>query len=164
MKTQTLFYILLLLILCGCQPIQPSDSPTLIADPTQTSTPRWMEYERALSKAVVNTSDGLCEWEILGKSELKVYVWAECRVREPIGSAGSVPAVIQLAKNGEIEEVIIPRDGMDYSIDVQALFPYEIQEKVFNPTFDGPTAEEHIDERLKTNGPPLIVIDGIPLP
>jgi hypothetical protein len=164
MKLRIIILIAFMVALFGCKPASSSNIPDPINYPTQTSTPRWVMYERALSKAVVKTSDGLCEWEILGMSELKVYVWAECRVREPIGSAGSVPAVIQLAKNGEIEEVIVPRDGMDYSIDVQALFPYEIQEKVFNPTFDGPAAEAHIDERLKTNGPPFIVIDGTPLP
>ena len=164
MKTQTLIFIVLLIALCGCQPIQLANSPTTISSPTQTSVPRWMIYERALSKAVVGTSNGLCEWEIYGKSEHEVYVWAECRVREPIGSAGSVPAVIRLAENGEIENVIIPRDGTDYPIDVRALFPADIQEKIFNQTFNGPAAEAHIDERLKTGGPPLIAIAGTALP
>jgi hypothetical protein len=164
MKFLMIFVIIFTIFIFGCQPVLSVNNSTPIASPTQTSIPRWMAYERALSKAVVNTSDGLCEWKILGKSEQEVYVWTECRVREPIGSAGSVPAVIRLAKNGEIEQVIIPRDGMDYSADVQSMFPVGIQEKIFNPTFNGPAAEAHIDERLKTNGPPLIVVDGTPLP
>ena len=164
MKTQTLFYILLLLILCGCQPIQPSDSPTLIADPTQTSTPRWMEYERALSKAVVNTDDALCEWEILGTSGDEVYVWTLCKVKEPIGTAGSGPVVIQLGEGGKIEKVSLPRDGNFYPKDIQVLFPQDIQNKISHLAFNSEDAENHIDERLVSKGPPLIAIEGTSLP
>lgn len=149
------------MFLPGCQPAQPDPTPTTA--PTSTSTPpRWMEYEKALAKAVVNTEDALCEWEILGTSGNEVYVWALCKVKAPIGSAGSVPAVIKLAENRKIEEVIIPRDGSYYPVDVKALFPADIQEQIFNPTFDGPAAEKHIDERLKTNGPPFIALQETP--
>ncbi len=123
-----------------------------------------MEYERALSKAVVQTEDGLCEWEILGVSGNEVYVWADCRVREPIGTTGSVPAVIRLGENGEIENTTIPRDGNLYVIDVQNFFPVEIQDMISHPKVDGSAAEKHLDERLIDGGPPLIVIDEIPLP
>jgi len=150
--------------LCGCQPQTFPNTPTIPVLPTETSQPRWMLYERALSKAVVNQDDGLCEWEILGKSGNEVYVWAECRVMEPIGTAGSGPAVIYLGENGGIEKVTIPRDGNYNPVDIQALFPTDIQEKVFHSSFDGPAADRHIDERLKSNGPPIIVLSGTPLP
>lgn len=164
MKTQILSYILLLLILCGCQSIQPSSSPTLISAPTQTSIPRWQEYERALSKAVVNTDDALCEWEILGTSGDEVYVWTLCKVTDPIGTAGSGPVVIQLEEGGKIEKVILPRDGNFYPKDIQVLFPQEIQNKIPHLTFNSENAEKHIDERLVSKGPPLIAIEGDSLP
>ncbi len=165
MKKQLLLYIVLLLVLPGCQPAQPAPTPTLTAAPTPTSIPpHWMEYEKALAKAVVNTEEALCEWRILGQAEQEVYVWALCKVKAPIGSAGSVPAVIKLAENGEIEEVIIPRDGSYYPVDVRALFPSDIQEQVFHPALEGWAAGEHIAERLKTNGPPLIALQETPLP
>lgn len=164
MKHQTIIFLIFLVVLNGCRSEQPSIIPAQSIIPTQTSTPRWKIYEKALSKAVVNTNDGLCEWEILGNSGNEVYVWALCKVKEPIGTAGSVPAVIRLAQTGEIEKVDIPKDGNFYSQDIQALFPVEIQEKVFLSTFDGPAAEKHIDKRLKSNEPPMIEISGIPLP
>jgi hypothetical protein len=123
-----------------------------------------MIYEKALSSAIVKTDDGLCEWEILGKAGNEVYVWALCKVRDPIGTAGSVPAVIQLGKNGEIEKIVFPRDGANYPKDIRELFPLDIQEEIFSLKFDGPAAEKHINERLISGDPPLIVIDEIPLP
>lgn len=165
MKLQTNIFMVILIALCGCQPGGSSNTPTLPVVPIQTSVPRWKIYERALAKAVVNKDDGLCEWEILGESGNEVYVWALCKVREPIGSAGSVPAVIQLGENGEIDQVIIPRDGNYYPVDVQALFPAEIQARgLSNSPFNGALAENHIDERMKSNGPPFIAISGTPLP
>jgi hypothetical protein len=112
----------------------------------------------------VNTDDGLCEWEILGNLGNEIYVWALCKVREPIGTAGSVPAVIKLGESGEIEKITIPRDGNFYSSDIQTLFPTDIQKKVFRSQFNGPEAEKHIDERLESNDPPLIAISGTPMP
>jgi len=164
LKLQTIFLMQLLITLTGCKPGPTYQAPTLSVVPTPTSLPRWMIYERALSKAIVNTDDGLCEWEIWGKSSHEVYVWALCKVREPIGTAGSVPAIIQLGENGEIEKVIIPRNGVDYPIDIREMFPPDVQEKIFAFVFDGPKAEEHIDERMRSNGPPLIELSGIPLP
>ena len=87
-------------------------------------------YEDALLKATVRNEDGLCEWEIMGVSNKQVYVWALCKVRGPVGTAMSVPAVIYLEENGVIEKVVIPRDG-HYGEDIIALFPPEIQNKIF---------------------------------
>lgn len=162
------FYWMLLFVLftlCGCQRAQPS--PTITAAPTATSEPRWRSYEKALAKAVVAEEDGLCEWEILGTSANEVYVWADCKVRGPIETAGSGPAVIYLGESNEIEKVSLPRDGISfYSKDIRDLFPVDVQEKIFNPGYNvnAEKAMKHIDERLKSNGPPLISISGTPLP
>ena len=164
LKLQSIIIIPFLIALLGCNPVPSYPEPTSSIPPTPTSLPRWMIYERALSKAIVNKEDGLCEWEIWGKSNHEVYVWALCKVREPIGTAGSVPAVIHLGENGEIDNVVIPRDGEYYPKDIREMFPQDIQEKIFAFVFDGPKAENHIKERLLSNGPPLIDISGIHLP
>jgi hypothetical protein len=164
MKTLPLLFIVLLIILFGCQSVHPFNSPTLTAVLTQPSIPRWMEYEKALSKAVVNTDDAFCEWEILGTSGDEVYVWTLCKVKEPIGTAGSGPVVIQLGDGGKIEKVTLPRDGNFYPQDIQILFPKDIQNKIFHSAFNVEDAEKHIDERLINNGPPLIAIEETPLP
>jgi len=140
-----------------------SGNPAPIPEPTPTSVPRWVLYEQALSQAIL-PSEGLCEWEILGVAAREVYVFTLCKVRAPIGSAAFGPAVIYLAENGSIEKVTIPRDGTYYGVDIEALFPADIRDKAYQPDMDGPKAEAHIMERLKTNGPPLIALAGTPLP
>jgi hypothetical protein len=60
--------------------------------------------------------------------------------------------------------VVIPRDGNFYPKDIQAMFPADVQKKVFHSDFNGLEAEKHINERLKSDLPPLIVISGTPLP
>ena len=119
----------------GCQPRSVNRASTFTDVPNPTSLPRWMIYEKALSSAIVKTDDGLCEWEILGKAGNEVYVWALCKVRDPIGTAGSVPAVIQFGKNGEIEKIVFPRDGANYPKDIRELFPLDIQEEIFSLKF-----------------------------
>ena len=164
LKPQTIILMLLMISTFGCKPGQPFQAAIQSVTPTPTSVPRWMIYERALSKAIVNTDDGLCEWEIWGKSSDEVYVWAECKVRESIGTAGSGPALIKLGENGEIEKVVLPRDGEMYPKDIREMFPPGFQEKIFPSEFDGPKAMKHIDERTLSNGPPLIELSGTPLP
>jgi hypothetical protein len=119
-----------------------------------------------LSKAVIKADTGLCEWEIWGQSGKEVYVWALCIDTQGVGTAGSSPAVIYLGKNGQIEKVTIPRDGVAYGKDIQSLFPPEVRAKVYvgYKIFDGPAAEKHIEERMVSHGPPLIATSGIVLP
>jgi hypothetical protein len=164
MKSRTIIILLLLITLFGCILSPSNNVPISSIVPTPTSLPRWIIYERVLAKAIVNTYDGLCEWEIWGKSGSEIYVWALCKVREPIGTAGSMPAVIYLSENGEIDEVVLPRDGENYPKDIREMFPLDIQDKIFAFEFDGPEAENHINERLLSNGLPLIVISGSLIP
>lgn len=67
-------------------------------------------------------------------------------MRDPIGIAGSVPAVIQSGTNGEIEKVVLPRAGENYSQDIGELFPMSAQEKIFSLNFNGLAAEKHINK------------------
>jgi hypothetical protein len=57
------------------QPIIPMITPDAI------QVKRWKEYENALAKSILSflpPKEVLCEWEILGRSEQEVYVWATC--------------------------------------------------------------------------------------
>lgn len=147
------------------QTLHPTATP---APPTAILThdtlPRWKQYESALAKAILPKEyRGLCEWEILGRQKNEVYVWAIC-ASSPAGAKGSVPAVIILGDDGNIQEVKIPGDGMDYSRDIRKLFPPEIQGKVFD--FHSHLATEESFEKRFTDRtlPPQIVISGTPLP
>ncbi|GAP09471.1 hypothetical protein BECAL_00615 [Bellilinea caldifistulae] len=153
----------------------PVNSAVPSQTPVQTSTYRWVEYEEALAKVLLagaypseSESEGLCEWSILGHNEQEVYVWALCQVASTAsGTASSVPVVIKLSPDGRIEEVVIPRDGTDYGLDIQNLFPSDVQERINNLAsyFDVKAAMEHIALRREDRTiPPIIVEAGTPLP
>jgi len=172
LKIKTVILALLLINLCGCRSEvnTPSPTPTDSPTPTATNTPRWMMYEAALLKATVRKEDGVCEWVILGKTNTEVYVYTLCQLRGPIGTAMSVPAVIYLGENGDIQEVTIPRDGVFYPQDIRALFPTDIQRKIFSHDFGEIVKTNdtgHLQARLNANNKgtaPLITVLGTPMP
>ncbi len=164
MNPLKIILIVILAGLSGCQLLSPTITSEPSIAPTITSLPRWWIYETALSQAILQKPDGLCEWLILGKSNNEVYVLTECKARGPIGTAGYAPAVIYLAGNGEIDKVAIPRDSPYYNSDIRSLFPSDLWDKIFGFSLDGDQAEKHIDERMTSNGPPLIALSGTPLP
>lgn len=145
----------LLFLLSACKPEVSATLPNT----------RWIEYENALSDAIVHEK-GMCEWEILGHVGQEVYVWAVCQIESSKqGTAGSVPAVIYLAANGNIEKVVLPRDGVDYSTDIKNLFPSDVQTLINSNSFDAKKAMEHIEARRQDSSVlPMIVEAGVTLP
>ena len=81
-----------------------------------------------------------------------------------IGSAASVPAVIYLGNNGNIEKVQVPDDGTQYGIDIRKMFPKELHDKIFGQSVGIDEMWSHIELRQKNPEPPLIVLSGVPLP
>ena len=126
---------------------------------------KWMKYERALAVEILQTSDAICEWEILGQSNQEVYVWAICQITNlEIGSAASVPVVIYLGNDGSIEKVQIPGDGTQYGIDIRKIFPPELQEQIITQSVRIDEMWSHIQSRHKNPEPPLIVLSGVSFP
>jgi hypothetical protein len=143
---------------------------SVVITDSPTEPPRWKMYEAALLKATVRKEDGVCEWVILGATKTEVYVYTICQLRNPPQTAMSVPAVVYLGENGEIQEVTIPRDGVFYPQDIKALFPLDIQKKILTLDF-GETVRtndtDHLQARLKAGSDglaPLIVVLGTPMP
>jgi hypothetical protein len=192
MKLRTIIVNLLLASQCSCIPPKnvstlPSLNPDVIphwvnyetalsqailgstgglpeATSRLTQSPRWMLYEAALSKAVVFAEDGLCEWEIWGVSGNEVYGWALCTQIDGGRTSRSVPIVIYLGDDGQIEKAIAPRPG-HYGEDVSRLFPVQVQGKINAHGFDATAAAKHIVERMQNPGiPPIIVQMNITLP
>jgi hypothetical protein len=111
------------------------------------------------------SGNGLCEWEIWGQTDQEVYGWAECQDKSSDqGSAASVPVVIYLGADKKIQSVVIPRDGAYYAIDVQKLFPRDVQKRILANAFDGTAAMKHIALRRVENTPPLIAQSETGLP
>lgn len=137
--------------------------------------PRWMIYQQALAVALIGPDtvpshrpeEGLCEWEIYGQAQDKVYLWALCQdAGSSQGTAASAPAIITLDGNGNIQKVESPRAALGNFI---SLFPPELRPHVQQGTpgftFDPQAALAHIDRRrANLDIPPLIVLAGQSLP
>lgn len=147
-------------------PALPKDVKAYIpSDPAQLE--RWQEYETALAKKLMPQyprDTVLCEWELMGKSEQKINVWAICltTVTSPeIGiyyfPAASVPAVIDLDASGGVQSVEIPEYGENYIADFWKLVP----DSVWNQ-FPGVFAmEKHLHwRRTHPAEPPLVVLNA----
>lgn len=109
------------------QPIVPLITPDAI------QVARWKEYQAELAKLVLSEAgdifpdyeSALCEWDILGRSDQEVYVWAEC-----IGpnAAGRKPAVVYLEADGLIRKVrVAGYKGLFFDL---GWFPADVREKI----------------------------------
>ncbi len=154
------------------QPIVPFITPDSI------QVERWKEYEDALARTLLSfrpPEEVICEWELLGRSEQKVYVWAVCTNIISSGtsldgteifSSPSIPAVIHLGEDGSVQNVEIPGAGSDYARDISQMFPPDVQ-KEFNRYHFGRAREmlEHAAwRRTHPEEPPLIVLSATPMP
>ena len=86
-----------------------------------------------LGKAFVNDAKAWCEFEVWGREENALFVWALCEARS--GTAASTPAVVGI-KDDKAIGIKIPRDGANYSWDVKALFPEAVQNRIMRQEFD----------------------------
>jgi len=155
------------------QPIIPMITPDAI------QVERWKEYEDALARTLLSflpREEVICEWDILGRSDQKVYVWAVCTNiissgTSPISgteifSSPSIPAVIHLGEDGSVQSVEIPGAGSYYARDISRMFPPDVQEE-FNRYHFGRAREmlEHAAwRRTHPEEPPLIVLSVTPMP
>jgi len=176
-----LYILILVLVLSGCStgnvaspatPFEGTPSPTRTqAAPTITPTvpevvPEWSQVEVALSRSILGTIDGKCEWEVWGWLKQKVYVWAVCQAAPGPGStAASVPAVVWVRQDQSIQNVEIPGDGTNYAVSIWRLFPPAVQDKVFAHSFDVEAAEKHLKARWDdpTLAPIMYLRAGDPL-
>ena len=155
------------------QPVIPMITPDAI------QVERWREYEDALARTILSflpPEEVICEWEILGRSEQEVYVWALCTSIISLGttldgtetfSSSSTPAVIHLREDGSVQSVEKPGSGSKRIPNILKMFPPDVQEKFENYHFGRAGAE--IGERLvwrrtHPDEPPLIVLSATPMP
>jgi hypothetical protein len=147
--------------------LEPTQPPVPLLTPDAIQVERWREYQTELAKLVLSDSgvanpiyaDALCEWDILGRSEQEVYVWAVCG---NFNSGGRRPAVIYLEIDGTIQKVIAAGfKGLSYNLD---LFPADVQEKINLYSFGDGRADEmetHLKYRLThPEEPPLVVLNA----
>jgi predicted small lipoprotein YifL len=135
--------------------------------------PRWKYWERALGDILngpsgnthpdLSQDHGRCEWDIYGRSDTDVYVWAYCELyQKGLGvTASSGPAIVRLAQDGSISEVISPED----TAGMRTLVPADIWLRITKRDFDVAGAQKDIGLRLADPTlPPLIIQQGVQLP
>jgi hypothetical protein len=126
---------------------------------------RWKEYEDALAKrflAYLPQEEVICEWEILGRSDQEIYVWAICMGTIGIGTLAD-PAVIQLGIDGSAEDVKIPRGGSNYASDIREMFPPDAEKRYFDGLINFQGLTDHLRWRREhPEEPPLIVLLVMP--
>jgi|GEM_PF-1317564 len=161
--------------------ITPSPLPTepfvpiITLDANQAG--RWREYEDSLARNLLpdlSPEDVLCEWEILGQTDMEMYIWAKCMSVNSIATtskgtaiflSSSTPAVVHLGIDGTIQNVEVPGAGSDYAHDIRELFPLDVQERIFNDLINYRRLSEHIEKRrMYPEEPPLIVLSSTPTP
>lgn len=160
-------------------PVPPTFTPTVVAImptplPTQPPFPmitpdaiqveRWREIEKELAKNILPTfpiDSVICEWDILGRSEQKVYVYAICA---SVAGSDRFPVVIHFRADGTIQNVEIPGRALEWFPDINRMFPLEIQEKFsFYSAFSIRYTEilNHLRYRFDhPEEPPLIVLSA----
>lgn len=112
----------------------PTLPPPPILTPDAIQVERWQEYQRELIKALLfqyppELHDlGLCEWDILGRSKQKLYVWVLCGL--PGGGGADIPAVIHINTDGSIQNVEVPSRGSTWEANLNKLFPADVREKL----------------------------------
>ncbi len=115
--------------------VTPSPEPTqppfpILVTPNAIQVERWREYQSALAEkfipALYPIEIVLCEWNILGQAEQKLYVWAVCIAP---GYEAMRPAAIYLREDGFIQKVEAPIYGSTWNSDLQRMFPEDVREK-----------------------------------
>jgi len=133
----------------------------------------WKEYEATIAKELlswVSAGERLCEWILLGISDLEDYIWIVCMEKpEPDGhyAVVSVPAKVCLGVDGKVLEIKIPEAGMNYGPSIRRMFPEDVQEKIFHfqEWLDVEQLKTHLIYRFEHPGtPPLIVLSATPMP
>ncbi|MFZ5908649.1 MAG: hypothetical protein ACOYYU_01380 [Chloroflexota bacterium] len=133
--------------------VTPSPLPTQpvfpVITPDAAQVERWKEYEDALAKTFFSylpPAEVVCEWVILGRANLEVYVYAYCAgIYSSDPSQASIPAVIHIGIDGSVQSVKIPGAGSDYGPDIRRMFPKDVQDKIFGQS----TFLQELTDRLR---------------
>ncbi len=158
--------------------VMPTQPPIPIITPDAIQVERWKEYQTELAKLVLAQHSSqeipfneaaLCEWDILGRSNQEVYVWAMCSAP---GSGSTKPAVIHLELDGSIQKVQVPFHGSGWESAIQKLFPADVREKIdlyFNlSSLNSGRVEElrmHLGyRRTHPEVPPLTILSAMSTP
>ena len=145
-------------------PTQSTQSVIPVITPEPMEVERWIEYQTALASSFLSylpPEAVICEWEILGRSSKKVYVWAICIEASSVGSLEGL-AVIHIAEDGYVYTAETAGiGGMGFPSDIERLFPLDVQERYYSGLIHFQELVDHLRWRQKhREEPPLIVLSA----
>jgi hypothetical protein len=142
----------------------PTQPPVIVITPDAIQVERWREYQTELAMSLLPKEipeKVLCEWSILGQTNLEVYVTAVC-----LGNGRAfAPAVLYLDADGFVQNVKAVKPGSSFSLNVQQLFPPNVQTMINSEGISiiYEQLSRHLDWRLiHTEEPPLIILNTVP--
>ncbi len=145
-------------------PTQPTIA-VITPDPIQVE--RWKEYQTELAKSLLSflpPETVLCEWEILGRSNQEVYMWAVCDSNT--GKHGADTAVVvHLDENGAVQNVERPGSGSQRIPNMLRMFPPDIYLIITNNLMNYHQLTVHLDWRIEhPDVPPLVILSANQMP
>jgi len=156
----------------------PTNPMIPIMTPDAPQVARWKEYQAELAKVLLSGYSSalyryaLCEWDILGRSDQIVYVWALCAAAE--GENAGLPAVIHLNADGSVQDVKVPEiNNATWDSQIREMFPADVREKIglytsLSPSFSFSVRAQEMESHLEyrqthSNEPPLIILSATPV-
>ena len=114
---------------------------------------KWPEYETALATqfSYLPPAQIICEWEVLGRSDSEIYVWAVCGtiMDNRVGLEGL--AIIYVG--GDVPYALRSDDP--------SMYPSNVQERYFNGLIHFQELVDHLRQRQRhvLSEPPLIILN-----
>ena len=127
-------------------------SPLLTPDPVQAE--RWLAYETALATqfSYLPPAQVICEWEVLGRRENDIYVWAVCG--EIMDNRVGLEGLAVIYAGGSAPTALRSDDP--------AMYPKSVLDRYFGGLIHFQELVDHLRERQKhlLAEPPLIVLSA----
>lgn len=136
--------------------VMPPQMSIPILTPNAIQVEKWKEYQAELAKVILarhRSNDGnsadpyqdaLCEWEILGRSNRNIYVWALCAMD---GDNRHAPAVIHLEADESIQTIESPSNDFKWEIEIKTMVTADVREQYILYAVD-PRFPERMQEML----------------
>ena len=141
-------------IVLSSLPSQPTPTVMPMNTPDPAQVEKWLAYETVLASqfSYLPPEQVICEWEVLGRRENEIYVWAVCGaiMDNRIGLEGL--AVIYVG--GEIPNAL--------RSDNPAMYPEDVLERYFSGSIHFQELVDHLRQRQRhvLAQPPLIILNA----
>jgi hypothetical protein len=134
--------------------IQPTQPVIPMITPDSVQVERWLAYETALATqfSYLPPAQVICEWEVLGRRENEIYVWAVCG--EIKDNRVGLEGLAVIYAGGPVPTALRSDDP--------AMYPKSVLDRYFSGLIHFQELVDHLRERQKHSlaEPPLIILNA----